>query len=329
MIGSRHSVHSLLRYRTRPDDGEALQTDVMRFMAILGLCLTAVFALVQSLPLEPGEGRRAESAQERAQSELLATQHALQQAQQRLATVESQLAARQHEREQAALELKRVTQRLQQGTESLQALSEQQRQMQAETRRLAAEQAQRTQALQALGRKLEQVRRASKQQRLAAAEAKDNERELPPAAIEPAKAITSTEKPDLSLAEQRQEVTGFLLRFASVEALDGLVRSGVVGFSGVLDRQAWKLSLNGEQPVFVAHAVPRQMHEMAPQTVPPHYLRAFRASVGDQADADVVWGVTLPQRMERQIQALTKRAQAGVLVIHADGEVRLTRGGRV
>lgn len=30
-----------------------LQTDVMRFMAILSLCLVAIFALVQSLPMEP------------------------------------------------------------------------------------------------------------------------------------------------------------------------------------------------------------------------------------------------------------------------------------
>lgn len=31
-----------------------LQTDVMRFMAILSLCLVAIFALVQSIPLAPG-----------------------------------------------------------------------------------------------------------------------------------------------------------------------------------------------------------------------------------------------------------------------------------
>ncbi len=42
---------------TRGIDGDAggaadLQTDVMRFMAILGLCLVAIFTLVQSLPME-------------------------------------------------------------------------------------------------------------------------------------------------------------------------------------------------------------------------------------------------------------------------------------
>jgi len=40
-----------------PSDGETLQTDVMRFMAILGLCLTAIFALVRTLPLDGVEAR--------------------------------------------------------------------------------------------------------------------------------------------------------------------------------------------------------------------------------------------------------------------------------
>ncbi len=37
------------------DSGGAadLQTDIMRFMAILALCLVAIFALVQSIPLAP------------------------------------------------------------------------------------------------------------------------------------------------------------------------------------------------------------------------------------------------------------------------------------
>ncbi len=35
------------------DSGADLQTDVMRFMAILSLCLVAIFALVQSMPVAP------------------------------------------------------------------------------------------------------------------------------------------------------------------------------------------------------------------------------------------------------------------------------------
>ena len=54
---------------TRGIDGDSggaadLQTDVMRFMAILSLCLVAIFALVQSLPIEaqsPTESKTVES----------------------------------------------------------------------------------------------------------------------------------------------------------------------------------------------------------------------------------------------------------------------------
>ncbi|MCP4040513.1 MAG: hypothetical protein GY731_00965 [Gammaproteobacteria bacterium] len=40
------------RYRGS-EDMEHLQTDVMRFMAILGFCLVAIFALVRSIPTDP------------------------------------------------------------------------------------------------------------------------------------------------------------------------------------------------------------------------------------------------------------------------------------
>ena len=46
------------RFHSRSaSDGETLQTDVMRFMAILGLCLTAIFALVRTLPLDGVEAQ--------------------------------------------------------------------------------------------------------------------------------------------------------------------------------------------------------------------------------------------------------------------------------
>ncbi len=38
-----------------------LQTDIMRFMAILSLCLVAIFALVQSIPITPTQPVQAES----------------------------------------------------------------------------------------------------------------------------------------------------------------------------------------------------------------------------------------------------------------------------
>jgi len=52
---NRSPYHSPLGRAADMDVGGAadLQTDIMRFMAILALCLVAIFALVQSIPLEP------------------------------------------------------------------------------------------------------------------------------------------------------------------------------------------------------------------------------------------------------------------------------------
>jgi len=46
------------------DEMESLQTDVMRFMAVLGLCLAAIFSLVGSPDFDPPSGEQPEIARE-------------------------------------------------------------------------------------------------------------------------------------------------------------------------------------------------------------------------------------------------------------------------
>ena len=55
------------------NDTDALQTDVMRFMSIIGLCLMAVFALVQGLPVQD-QGKAAAVAQSSRLREVVRTQ---------------------------------------------------------------------------------------------------------------------------------------------------------------------------------------------------------------------------------------------------------------
>ena len=45
------SYYSRRRQSGSESEIEALQTDVMRFIAILGICLMVIFALVQALPV--------------------------------------------------------------------------------------------------------------------------------------------------------------------------------------------------------------------------------------------------------------------------------------
>lgn len=47
---------NLLTGQPTDSDTEVLQTDIQRFLAILGFCLMAVFSLVQAIPVQNGEG---------------------------------------------------------------------------------------------------------------------------------------------------------------------------------------------------------------------------------------------------------------------------------
>jgi hypothetical protein len=57
-------AYPLVRNADQEIGGAAdLQTDVMRFMAILALCLVAIFALVQAIPLAPAPEQAAEAGE--------------------------------------------------------------------------------------------------------------------------------------------------------------------------------------------------------------------------------------------------------------------------
>ena len=133
-------------------DTDALQTDVMRFMSILGLCLMAVFALVQSLPLhETGPAQQAPertqlyadiaTQQQRAQvlktelqrllmlieqadAEKAEKDRALSEAEQQLTAVVDRTAQAQAEQQRLTGELNHLQQRLERGRHALASLQQ-------------------------------------------------------------------------------------------------------------------------------------------------------------------------------------------------------------
>ena len=65
-------MHNAIRQRRNmvSDEAEALQTDVMRFLAIICMCLMIVFSLVQSLPMSGEENRPRITTREMIQKEI-------------------------------------------------------------------------------------------------------------------------------------------------------------------------------------------------------------------------------------------------------------------
>jgi hypothetical protein len=302
------------------NDTDALQTDVMRFMSILGLCLMAVFALVQSIPQQDEDARRSQPRLDNLQQQIAVQQrratdlqHKLEQlsaqtrsaqalnqrAQQQLARLIDQTTEARKERQRLNAELQHLNRELARGKEQLATL------------RRAAHSGE--QSLNVLQQRIDQER-----QRLDDISQRADALEHTPATKTDSPA--GEQSPPLLPPPGRQ---GFTLRFASTEALERLVAAGTVSLYAMAGRQAWRLSLDGGQRSFAPDPFPGWFHEMAPATVPDDYTRALRAAPGQPDNATLVWGVQLPPAARQDIASLTRELSGGDLLIGVDGRVRL------
>lgn len=308
-------------------DTDALQTDVMRFMSILGLCLMAVFALVQSIPVEENVRIGSEPQRDKLQQDIALQQRRAQVLQGDLKRLTAEIRGAQ-ERHSSAQRALSSTQ------EQLTLLAAEAQQARSDRARVTAE----LEALKrqlALGRNelagIEQAARNKAQslrelrQRLSAEQHRldDIGQRARPLQTERAAAPASrpSEKPASPAAGDEKQ--GFTLRFASSEALQRLVASGAVGLYAMAGKQAWRLSLSQGRPVFAPDAFPGWFHEMEPSTVPVGYLGALVNAVNQLTPSSVVWGVQLPPATKQGIASLTRGLQAGNLLIAADGQVTL------
>lgn len=237
-----------------------LQTDVMRFMAILALCLVAIFALVQSIPLAPEPTR-------------------------------------------------------------------------AEPQTMAEAQPTITEA-DALDTAVEEPPTATDPVELAPAEPQLSESPL--AAPEPSAdgpqtiAREEREPPESPAASESanspavppvpEAPDGFSLRFESDLALTRLVAAGQVGFYAMAPGRVQRMSVRASRVSFWDASQPTQFHEMESTTVPQPVIDALRRAGVDAAN--VSWGVTLPGKLSRELDAILREHAGGALVIGTDGKLR-------
>ena len=233
-------------HRGDTDAGGAadLQTDIMRFMAILALCLVAIFALVQSIPLVP---------EPQTQSQAAAAPPPL-----------------------PAL----VPQRLSR-PDALPVVIED-----------AAAEA---------------PVRLTRPQPVAATETRPEPRQAAPP------------EPQATTSSPQQE--GFTLRFESDLVLTRLVAAGQVGFYALGTGRSQRMTVSESRISFWDASAPNTFHEMETTTVPAPVIDALARTGAETSDID--WGVTLPGKLRRQLDALLQEHSGGALVIGADGNLRL------
>lgn len=328
-------------------DTEALQTDVMRFMSIIGLCLMAVFALVQLIPVqEPGKPAQTARIQEEIKgqqqqvrelqaelhalkTEMLRTQRVLGVAQQHLEQVagQTQQARAERDRLEAQLETReRELEKERQALADMEQLAEQKEQNLGELRgRLLDTQVQldrsRTE-IKALKRRVrQQAARPVIVKRPPPAPAAKPVIEKRPAPAPAAKPVIEKQSPPAPAVKPVSPRQGFTLRFASATALDRLVAAESVTLYAMADQQAWRLSMDAGQPTVVRASFPGWFHEMAAVTVPAHYIHSLGNVANGPRQSSVVWGVQLPAATKAAIASLTRGQQGGALVIRGNGQV--------
>jgi hypothetical protein len=330
MIPRRSST----RYTATPagpgSDTDALQTDVMRFMSILGLCLMALFALVQSIPLQDTEHTRPQPNAEKLHQDVAFQQQRAQLLQADLDRLTAQLQQANERNSQAQRALTSAKQELTLLTEQTDTARSDRDQLTAELDVLRSQLAQGRDELariqHAAGRKAQSLH--ALQQRLDETEKRLDDISQRTTALQitqaPAVASPVTGKPTPPV--RKDEKQGFTLRFASIEALERLVAAGTVSLYAMAGKRAWGLSLVAGSPVFAPVVFPAWFHQMAAATVPAGYVRSLETSVGDAARSALVWGVQLPAATTQDIASLTRDNRGGSLVIGPDGRVTLEPG---
>lgn len=135
--------------------------------------------------------------------------------------------------------------------------------------------------------------------------------EAPPAPVHEARATPPPTTSPAPAAEQ-----GLSLRFASDQDFLRLVNRGEIQVFAFRDGEVLSVSADFR---FEKAPAPGRLHELLPETI-PHLMAA--ALDGATNGGAYRWGVAIPPRMARQIQAHLDRGATGELIIDRFGEVR-------
>jgi hypothetical protein len=312
-------------------DVEMLQTDVMRFFAILCLCLMAIFALVKALPMAPlvegptiSEPADLKTAAKSLQKQIAALKDKLAETQIQLqkatddAEQSSARTVRAAKTEQAVLA--RIVKAKQELEKVSQTLSDTRRQIEVREMKLAK-----------IVKDIVEKRRVRAELKTQIENETRNLTKIRGALdrvqIKLDRRLQQNQEPPKKLPETtfppEPEKKGFTLRFSSDDALKTLISSGKVNFYAIAGQKAWQFMLSGGRPVYIATKLPREIYEMETPTVPVDFAAVFQRQIAAFGRDTVTWGVTLPAQTTASIKKIVQGRKGGDLVITADGKVKL------
>lgn len=303
-----------LRSKVESDDVEALQTDIMRFMAILGFCLMVIFAMVQSLPNvvvehEPElisqdilleQVKDLEAKAKTLERELLEAEQILQDKKQEIQTIINTVM-------QSQYELERVKVSVEKEEISLSIARNQIRHQRRVLDKLETQSA-----------NLEKIKKdVIERMRNSTINTDDSiqsvtTQEPVNVADEKIDQIEETKPVDRSQSQKK----GLSLRFASAEDLQALITQSRVSFYVNKGKQYFRISSSGKVTL---ESLNGQFYQMAGYTV-PYSLKSIAKRKLTLTDS-AAFGVTLVPQIAEQLSQYVNNYQQGELIINRFGKV--------
>ncbi len=331
---------SLLLTAPNPEDAEieALQTDVMRFMAILGFILSVIFALVQSLPFIPKNPHPTLEHYESLQIDIANLNDHIQSQLSVLEEIKKEIRELDAAKKKSLSELTQITQQQTHLVIDSRQASEQLKEHQHNLATIERQVEKQDKSLRALQLSVERERQELRQVQKQLTRLRDNtlelrrQHDLAVADTKAAKKNTSKAKPVEPVKVPERIVSepvsppkriGFTLKFKSDKAFNRLLARNSIEFYVLVGDKAWRTKLLGETPKFVSVAKPKRFHEMDQFTVPQRYVTAFKRVVAAHGRISGTWGVILPASISQTIQAEIRDKQGGDVIIDSNGKVRL------
>ena len=290
------------------DDIEALQTDIMRFLSILAICLMVIFALVQAIPLESDKGKpsvddsivqRLEYLKNRIE-ELSRQEQALRL---RIQAHHADLKTKRIEQAAVKRELDNVRNALTKEREHLENLQSEVKEKQKS--KILSEK-----TIQGINSRIDERNRV-----LDGLEAKIEELK------KKLKAGNGSTKPP-----SKKPVVGFSLKFKSEEALIRLIQGKRISFYVGLKGNYWKFSVIGNQIQLKRAAEGRlNVRRMDPETLPESLKEAASGKLASFSKGGINYFVNFPPDMLKQMERKMQTAQGGTLVVNITGKVDLIK----
>jgi len=312
------------------DDAEALQTDVMRFLAIICMCLMIVFSLVQSLPVSETENRPRMQDKKMLEKDIQVLEEKADQLRQILIVFETDIIQKQKhveqssaqikERQEKAVELDTITRKKQEELERKQrlltataSLVKSARNKEQEYKKMAKK------AMEELMSKQSDIEKTS--QLISKGRQKLKQMESDITIVK----NKSEHKKNIPEPVKKEEKEGFTLGFVSNDTLMQLLNHGQQVELFILSgKKSWKLEIKPSGDlVFFPSSSPKKIYEMDRRTVPEKIIRASRRAVAAFGKGSVTYGVVLTPDITNQFGKLMNGKKGGDLVIYEKGKVVL------